>query len=212
MASPRLADTARLEVAPLLRAHGTHSNNTNRRRSHPVGHEGQDQIRSARSVPATPSRGRFAQIDHRASSTATSSTSTVPVDLNLFDHNQRQIVMARGSSVRRSRRSLALVLPSLNGNRTRPGSWPANPTARPSATVRRSKPSNRRGLWPRGTPTRSRPRSTRIPRSPANANPDGISLVRWALFHAVAYLAAVILAHDPLLDVFDGPPSARPTS
>jgi uncharacterized protein len=35
------------------------------------------------------------------------------------------------------------------------------------------------------------------------ANPDGISLVRWALYHGRRDLADEILAHDPPLDVFD---------
>ncbi len=35
------------------------------------------------------------------------------------------------------------------------------------------------------------------------ANPDGVSLVRWALYHRRRDLAEMILAHDPPLDVFD---------
>ena len=36
-----------------------------------------------------------------------------------------------------------------------------------------------------------------------SANPDGISLVRWALYQGRRDLAAVVLSHDPPLDVFD---------
>ena len=36
-----------------------------------------------------------------------------------------------------------------------------------------------------------------------DANADGVSLVRWALYHGRRDLAEVILAHDPPLDVFD---------
>lgn len=36
-----------------------------------------------------------------------------------------------------------------------------------------------------------------------DANADGVSLVRWALYHGRRDLAAAILAHDPPLDVFD---------
>ena len=35
------------------------------------------------------------------------------------------------------------------------------------------------------------------------ANPDGISLVRWALYQGRGDLADLVLAHDPPLDVFD---------
>ena len=36
-----------------------------------------------------------------------------------------------------------------------------------------------------------------------DANPDGVSLVRWALYRGRRDMADVILAHDPPLDVFD---------
>jgi ankyrin repeat protein len=36
-----------------------------------------------------------------------------------------------------------------------------------------------------------------------SANADGISLVRWALYQGRRDLAAVVLSHDPPLDVFD---------
>ncbi|MGZ4681179.1 MAG: ankyrin repeat domain-containing protein [Acidimicrobiales bacterium] len=44
---------------------------------------------------------------------------------------------------------------------------------------------------------------TRDPSLAGAANPDGVSLVRWALYHGRRDLAAAILAHDPPLDVFD---------
>ena len=43
----------------------------------------------------------------------------------------------------------------------------------------------------------------RDPSLAGDANADGVSLVRWALYHGRRDLAERILAHDPPLDVFD---------
>ena len=44
---------------------------------------------------------------------------------------------------------------------------------------------------------------TRDPSLAGDANADGVSLVRWTLYHGRRDLADLILAHDPPLDVFD---------